>query len=55
MVGQVYPKGYDTKKEDTMTHQNDCTLQAELLEQIAKQQGLEHLHELISILINTAM
>ncbi len=54
MVGRVYPKGNHTKKENTMTHQNDCTLQAELLEQIAEQ-DLDYLPELIRIVINAAM
>jgi transposase-like protein len=54
MVGQVYPKGIETKKENTMTHQDDCTLPAELLEQVAEQ-GLDYLPELIRIVINTAM
>jgi putative transposase len=54
MVGQVYPKGYDTKKENTMTHQDDCTLPLELLEQIAEQ-GLDYLPELVRIVVNTAM
>ena len=54
MVGQVYPQGYATKKENTMTHQDDCTLPAELLEQIAEQ-GLDYLPELIRIVVNTAM
>ena len=54
MVGKVYPKGIDTKKEHTMTHLNDCTLPAEFLEQGAEQ-GLDFLPELIRIVINTAM
>ena len=37
-----------------MTHQDDCTLPSELLEQIAEQ-GLDYLPELIRIVINTAM
>jgi len=37
-----------------MTHQNDCTLPSELLEQVAEQ-GLDYLPELIRIVINTAM
>jgi putative transposase len=54
MVGQVYPKGNHTKKENTMTHQDDCTLPLELLEQIAEQ-GLDYLPELVRIVVNTAM
>jgi len=50
----VYPKGYDTKKEHTMTYQADCTLPNELLEQISEQ-GLDFLPELIRIVINNAM
>jgi transposase-like protein len=50
----VYPKGYDTKKEYTMTYQADCTLPNELLEQISAQ-GLDFLPELIRIVINNAM
>jgi len=37
-----------------MTHQNDCTLPVELLEQVAEQ-GLDYLPELIRIVINAAM
>ena len=37
-----------------MTHQNDCTLPVELLEQVAEQ-GLDYLPELIRIVINSAM
>ena len=37
-----------------MTHQDDCTLPSELLEQVAEQ-GLDYLPELIRIVINTAM
>jgi len=37
-----------------MTHQNDCTLPSELLEQVAEQ-GVDYLPELIRIVINTAM
>ena len=37
-----------------MTHQYDCTLPSELLEQVAEQ-GLDYLPELIRIVINTAM
>lgn len=37
-----------------MTYQQDCTLPAEILEQIASQ-GLEYLPELIRVIINTAM
>ena len=54
MVGQVYPKGIDTKKENTMTHQGDCTLPLELLEQVAEQ-GLDYFPELIRIVINAAI
>ena len=54
MVGQVYPKGNHTKKENTMTHQDDCTLPLELLEQIAEQ-GLDYLPELVRIVVNNAM
>jgi hypothetical protein len=50
----VYPKGYYTKKEHTMTYQDDFTLPTELLEQVAEK-GLEFLPELIRIVINTAM
>jgi putative transposase len=50
----VYPKGYHTKKEHTMTYQADCTLPNELLEQISAQ-GLDFLPELIRIVINNAM
>jgi transposase-like protein len=50
----VYPKGYDTKKEHTMTYQDDFTLPTELLEQVAEN-GLDFLPELIRIVINTAM
>jgi len=50
----VYPKGYATKKENTMTYQDDFTLPTELLEQVAEQ-GLDFLPELIRIVINTAM
>ena len=35
-VGQVYPKGIDTKKENPMTYQGDFTLPTELLEQISQ-------------------
>jgi putative transposase len=37
-----------------MTYQQDCTLPAEILEQIASQ-GLDYLPELIRVMINTAM
>jgi len=37
-----------------MTHQDDCTLPSELLEQVAEQ-GLDYLPELIRIVINTVM
>jgi len=37
-----------------MTHQDDCTLPVEILEQVAEQ-GLDYLPELIRIVINTAM
>jgi putative transposase len=50
----VYPKGYHTKKEHTMTYQADCTLPNELLEQISAQ-GLDFLPELIRIVINNAI
>jgi putative transposase len=50
----VYPQGYRTKKEHTMTYQADCTLPNELLEQISAQ-GLDFLPELIRIVINNAM
>jgi putative transposase len=50
----VYPKGSDTKKEHTMTYQDDFTLPTELLEQVAEQ-GLDFLPELIRIVINNAM
>jgi putative transposase len=50
----VYPQGYHTKKEHTMTYQADCTLPNELLEQISAQ-GLDFLPELIRIVINNAM
>jgi putative transposase len=50
----VYPKGYHTNKEHTMTYQADCTLPNELLEQISAQ-GLDFLPELIRIVINNAM
>jgi len=36
MVGQVYPKGFDTKKENTMTHHNDITFPTELIEQVVE-------------------
>jgi putative transposase len=50
----VYPSGYHTKKENTMTYQGDFTLPSELLEQIASQ-GFDVLPELIRIVINAAM
>jgi putative transposase len=37
-----------------MTHRSDCTVPAEILEQIAEQ-GLDVLPELIRIVVNTAM
>ena len=54
MVGLVYPSGYHTKKENTMTYQSDFTLPSEIVEQIATQ-GFDILPELIRILINAAM
>jgi transposase-like protein len=50
----VYPKGYNTKKEHTMTYQDHFTLPTELFEQVAEQ-GLDFLPELIRVVINTAM
>jgi len=50
----VYPKGYDTKKEHTMTYQDNFTLPTEILEQVAEQ-GLDFLPELIRIVVNRAM
>ncbi len=50
----MYPKGYDAKKEHTMTYQVDCILPNELLEQVSEQ-GLDFLPELIRIVINDAM
>lgn len=50
----MYPKGYDTKKEHTMTYQADCTLPNKLLEQVSEQ-GLDFLPELIRIVINNAI
>lgn len=55
IVGQLYPKGYDTKKEHTMTYEADCTLPNELLDRQVSEQGLDFLPELIRIVINNAM
>jgi putative transposase len=50
----VYPYGRQTHKENTMTYTTDCTLPADLIEQLASD-GFDALPELIRVLINTAM
>jgi len=50
----VYPYGDQTIKENTMTYPPNCTLPAELIEQLASD-GFDALPDLIRVLLNTAM
>jgi hypothetical protein len=50
----VYPSGYHTKKEHTLTYRSDFTLPSEILEHISER-GFDFLPKLIRIIINGTM